>query len=129
MKTKDLLGIIAAGIWVSLSEFFRNEFLLKEFWTEHYASLGLSFPSAPINGLIWGIWSLAFAFLIYLMLKKFNLIQSIMIAWLAGFVLMWLVTGNMLVLPFGILFYAIPLSILETAVAAVLIKRLSSPKG
>lgn len=125
MKTKDLLGVLIAGIWISLSEFFRNEFLLKEFWTEHYSSLGLAFPSAPINGAVWGIWSFIFAFLIYIVLKKFNLIQSIMISWLAGFVLMWLVTGNMLVLPFGILFYAIPLSILETAVAALFIKRIS----
>jgi hypothetical protein len=41
-----------------------------------------------------------------------------------GFVLMWLVTGNMAVLPFGILVYAIPLSIIEVAVAALIIRHM-----
>jgi len=42
-----------------------------------------------------------------------------------SFLLMWLVTGNMSVLPFGILAFAIPLSILETFLATFIIKKLS----
>jgi hypothetical protein len=38
---------------------------------------------------------------------------------------MWVVIGNLNVLPTGILLYAIPLSLLEAFVAAWIIKRLT----
>jgi hypothetical protein len=122
---KTLFPIVAATVWISISEFVRNEFLLKSYWSDHYNGLGLTFPSEPINGAIWGIWSLCFAVGIYVLLRKFSLAQTTLIAWFLGFVLMWLVTGNMLVLPFGILPFAIPLSMLESFLAALIIKKLS----
>jgi hypothetical protein len=125
MKTikKTILPILIATIWISISEFIRNEFLLKSYWTNHYESMGLIFPSEPINGAIWGIWSLCFAISIYIIAKKFSLIQTTFIAWFVGFVFMWLVIGNMNVLPFGILPFAIPLSILEAFLASLIIKK------
>jgi hypothetical protein len=121
---KAILPVLIATIWISISEFVRNEFLLKSYWTEHYESLGLNFPSEPMNGAIWGIWSLCFAISIYIIAKKFTLIQTTFIAWFVGFVFMWLVIGNLNVLPFGILPFAIPLSILEAFLAALIIKKM-----
>lgn len=118
--------ILAATIWISVSEFFRNEFLLKSLWTDHYKSLGLVFPSEPINGAIWGLWSLLLAVAIYTISKKFSLVETILLSWLVGFVLMWIVIGNMGVLPHGLLYAAIPLSLLEVFVATYLIKKLTS---
>ena len=86
---------------------------------------GSIFQSEPVNGAIWGLWSLCFAIEIYIISRKFSLIQTILIAWLMGFVLMWLVTGNMSVLPYGILPFAIPLSILEVYLATLIIKKIS----
>ena len=37
--------------------------------------------------------------------------------------MMWLVTGNMAVLPFGILPVAVPLSLLEVAIAIGILRR------
>lgn len=54
---KNILAFLAAGIWISLSEFNRNELLFKTYWLQKYASLGLQFPSGPINNALWGIWS------------------------------------------------------------------------
>jgi len=125
MKTikKTILPILIATIWISISEFVRNEFLLKSYWTDHYESMGLNFPSDPINGAIWGVWSLCFAISIYIFAKKFTLIQTTLISWFVGFVLMWLVIGNMNVLPLGILPFAIPLSILEAFLASLIVKK------
>ena len=119
MKTikKTILPILMATIWISISEFVRNEFLLKSYWTDHYESMGLNFPSDPINGAIWGIWSLCFAISIFIIAKKFTLIQTTLISWFVGFVFMWFEIGNMNVLTFGILPFAIPLSILEVFLA------------
>ncbi|MCB9186406.1 MAG: hypothetical protein H6601_06630 [Flavobacteriales bacterium] len=126
MLKKTFLPILLATVWISVSEFFRNEFLLKSYWTEHYTNLGLTFPSEPINGAIWGLWSLLYAIGIFLISKGFSLVQTVFISWLMGFVLMWVVTANMAVLPLSILWYAIPLSVLEAFVASFIIIKLNS---
>ena len=122
---KTILPVLLATVWISLSEFVRNEFLFKQFWTKHYESLGLVFPSEPVNGAVWGIWSLFLAIAIFIVSKKFGFWQTIALMWFVGFVLMWLVVGNMGVLPFDILFYAVPLSILEVGIAVLIIRKLS----
>src|SRR5271157_4582835 len=111
---KTVLPTLLATIWISISEYVRNQFLLQSFWVKHYQNLGLTFPSAPINGAVWGIWSLIFAIAIFIIAKKFTLIQTTFLSWMMGFVLMWLVIGNLNVLPYGTLLYAIPLSLLES---------------
>jgi hypothetical protein len=122
---KTILPIFLATIWISLSEFVRNELLLKSYWIDHYQKLGLVFPSEPINGAIWGLWSLLFAIAIFVISKKFSLIQTTLLAWLVGFVLIWVVIGNLGVLPYGLLVFAIPLSLLESFIAAYIIKKIS----
>lgn len=120
---KTILPILLAAIWISLSEFFRNEFLFKSYWTHHYEAMGLVFPSEPVNGAVWGLWSLLLAIAIYIISKKFKLVQTTLLTWLVGFVLMWVVTGNMGVLPYKILWFAVPLSLLEAFLAAYIIKK------
>jgi hypothetical protein len=61
----------------------------------------------------------------FIVTKKFSLFQTGFLAWFVGFVLMWVVTWNMGVLPAGILVYAVPLSLLEVFVATIIIKKLS----
>jgi hypothetical protein len=125
---KNILPILIATIWISISEFIRNTFLLHNYWTEHYKNLGMTFPEQPVNGGVWGIWSLCFAIVIFIFSKKFTLIETTLLSWFVGFALMWLVIGNMSVLPFGILYYAIPLSLLEAFLASFIIFKLSEKK-
>jgi hypothetical protein len=122
---KIILPILLATTWISISEFARNEFLLKSYWTNHYEKLGLVFPSEPINGAVWGIWSLCFAIAVFIIAKKFSLLQTTLLSWFVGFVLMWISSGNMGVLPFGILPFAIPLSFLEAFLASLIVKKIS----
>jgi hypothetical protein len=117
-----LLPVVLATIWISLSEFVRNEFLVKSFWVRHYQGLNLTFPSEPVNGAVWGVWSLLFAVAIFIMAKKFSLVQTALLAWFTGFVMMWVVAGNLGVLPYGLLLIAIPLSLLEAFIASFIIK-------
>ena len=126
---KSILAIALATIWISISEFVRNEFLFKSYWTDHYESLGLVFPSEPVNGAVWGLWSLCFALAIYFIAKKFSLLETTLLSWFVGFVLMWIATGNMGVLPFGILLFAVPLSFLEAFLASLIIKKSTDPKS
>lgn len=120
-----VLPVFVSGIWISISEFFRNEFLFKSYWIGHYGKLGIAFPAAPVNGAVWGIWSLVFAATIFVLLKKFTVVQTTLLSWFTGFVLMWLVTGNLGVLPCRLLYFAVPLSLLESFVAVLLVKKLT----
>jgi len=123
---KTVLPVLLAAIWISISEFARNEFLVKSYWTGHYEKLGLVFPSQPINGAVWGLWSLCFAIAIFIIAKKFSLLQTTLLSWFAGFVLMWIVLWNMSVLPTGLLLIAVPLSLLEAFLASFIIIKLTS---
>ncbi len=127
MKTikKTILPILITTVWISISEFVRNTFLLRQYWIMHYQNLGLTFPEQPINGAFWGIWSLCFAIAIFIFSKKYTLIQSTFLSWFVGFVFMWLVLGNLGVLPLGILVYAIPLSLLEAFIAVYITFKLN----
>jgi hypothetical protein len=120
---KTVLPILLATIWISISEFVRNEFILKSYWTGHYENLGLTFPSEPLNGAVWGLWSFCFAIAVFIIAKKFSLIQTTFLAWFVGFILMWIVVWNMNVLPAGILVFAIPLSLFESFLASFIVKK------
>jgi hypothetical protein len=115
---KTLLPVLLATTWISISEFIRNEFIVKTYWTKHYESLGLVFPSEPLNGAVWGLWSLLFAIAVFIVSKKFTLMQTTFLSWFVGFVLMWVVAGNLGFLPFELLVFAIPLSLFEAFLAA-----------
>jgi hypothetical protein len=122
---KTILPVMVATVWIGISEFVRNEFLLKSYWTGHYQEMGLVFPSEPVNGAVWGLWSLLFASVIFILSKKFTLLSTTLLSWFVGFVLMWVVIGNLGVLPAGLLYAAVPLSLIETLLAAVIIVKLS----
>ncbi|KQC14276.1 MAG: hypothetical protein APR63_14705 [Desulfuromonas sp. SDB] len=124
-----ILPVFLAALWISISEFVRNELLFKSYWIDHYRNLGLVFPSEPVNGAMWGVWSLLFAAAIFFISKKFNLLQTTSISWLMGFVLMWVVIGNLNVLPFSLLIFAVPLSIIESFLAALIISKLGNKKA
>jgi hypothetical protein len=126
---KAVLPVLLATIWISISEFVRNEFLLKSNWIDHYENLGLLFPSDPANGAVWGIWSLCLAIAIYIISTKFTLVQTTILSWFIGFVFMWLVIGNLGVLPYSILPFAIPLSIVEAFLATLIIKQFPGTKS
>jgi predicted neutral ceramidase superfamily lipid hydrolase len=128
LQFRNIIAVILTGIWVNASEFFRNEVLLKTYWIDHYRSLGMTFPSEPLNGMIWVAWGFLFAIAIYLISRKFNLIQTTLISWFMAFVLMWVVTWNLNVLPSAILIYAVPLSLLEAFIGSYICIKMS-PNG
>jgi predicted neutral ceramidase superfamily lipid hydrolase len=85
----------------------------------------MTFPSEPRNGMIWLAWGFLLAIAIYLISRRFNLIQTALISWLMAFVLMWLVTFNLNVLPSAILIYAVPLSLLEAFIGSYICIKIS----
>lgn len=128
MKSESTLAIILAGIWINASEFLRNQLLFNRYWVEHYQALGLTFPSAPLNGIVWVIWGFVFAGTLYVISRRFSLLETTLLGWVMAFFMMWLVTWNLSVLPLPLLIYAVPLSLLEAFVGAYLCDRLAPRK-
>ena len=123
MMKNTVLPIVLAGIWITVSEFLRNEFMLKSYWVDHYLSLNLKFETLPINGVLWMVWSIILALVIYTLLTRFSFVQTFVIAWLAAFVLMWITIYNLQVLPLALLLPAVPLSMLEVLIAQLIINK------
>lgn len=123
------IATLAAGAWINLSEFLRNEFLLKRYWIDHYESIGMAFPSTPINGAIWGLWGFLLAGCIVAVRRRTTFTGTLLLCWTMGFVLMWLVIGNLDVLPFGLLPVAIPWSLVEVGLAVLIAQRIIGAKG
>lgn len=110
-------AMLVAGICINLSEFLRNEWLFKHHWIAKYQSLGLEFPSAPVNGALWGLWGFVFAGCIVAVRRRATFWETFFLCWTMGFVLMWIAIGNLNVLPFALLPVALPWSLAEVAVA------------
>jgi hypothetical protein len=126
-KARNIFAFILTGMWVNASEFLRNEVLLKSYWVDHYRSLGMTFPSEPKNGMMWVSWGFLFALAIYFISRRFTLIQTALVTWFMGFVLMWVVTWNLNVLPSALLVYALPLSLLEAFIGSYICTKMSPP--
>lgn len=123
-QTRSIITVVIAGIWINASEFFRNQVLLNAEWVEHFETLGMTFPSALINAVVWVVWGFIFAVTIYVISRKFRLIDTFLLSWVLAFLMMWLVTWNLNVLPVSILAFAVPLSLLESFVASYICVRL-----
>ncbi|MCB9494548.1 MAG: hypothetical protein H6681_03770 [Desulfobacteraceae bacterium] len=116
-----LLRVMISGIWIAAVEFVRNQILLLSLWERHYETLGLKFQTLPVNALFWVIWSFILAGFLYFIGKKYNLFQAIIISWVAAFPMMWITLYNLQVLPLKLLLTAVPFSLFEVAVAALII--------
>ena len=121
-----VFAILAAGTWMNVSEFIRNELLIKHIWIDGFREIGITFPSEPLNGAIWGIWAFIFVSMLAWLTTRFNLLKSTIIAWVIGFVLLWIAMWNMGILPSGLLYWAIPWSIIEVYVAAFICSRFTA---
>ena len=109
---------------MNLSEFVRNEFVIKHVWVKGFEEIGLSFPSAPINGVVWVIWTFIFCAVLSVLNMKFNALKSTVICWVTGFGLLWIAMWNIGILPKGLLYWAVPWSFVEVYVAAFICNRI-----
>ena len=124
---RTVLAVALAGIWVGLCEFVRNQFLLVAQWQGHYRNMGLEFPSKPVNGIMWMVWSFLLAGTAFAISRRFGLWQTTFVAWVMGFVMMWVVIWNLAVLPIGTLPVAVPFSFIEALGAAFICRKLARP--
>lgn len=120
---KALPPVLLAGVWVNVCEFVRNELLFKNYWVDHFAGMGLVFPSQPVNSAVWVVWGFAMAAFVWAVSRRFCLRDTFLLSWFAGFLLMWMVAWNLSVLPVAILWIAVPFSMVEVLGASLIVRK------
>ena len=126
---KKILPVLLTGIWLNISGTVKWLFLLESYWIEKYETLNLVFPTGIINNTTWMIWGFLFAVMIFILSKKFNLLQTALLSWLAAYGMMWVLVWNIGVLPTGMLWINIPLSLLDAFIGALICKRFQRNKS
>lgn len=120
---KTILPLLLSGLWITFSEFLRNEILFKYYWVDHFNTLSLQFETLPFNGILWMIWSFMLAYIIFVLLQKFSFQETLLLTWLSAFVMMRITIYNLQTLPVSLLIFAVPLSIIEIIIAGLIIKK------
>jgi len=125
MKTfkQIVVPIIITGIWINISETIRWIFLIEPYWIEQYQKLNITFPNEKVNLIVWMIWGFLFAITIFILSKKYSLFQTTIFSWFVAFAMMWVIIWNIGILPTRMLWFNIPLSLLETFIGAYICKR------
>ncbi len=123
---KKVVPILLTGLWINFSESVRWVLVIQSYWIEHYQNLNLVFQEGPINLSVWMIWGFLFAGIIYILSKKFSLLQTALLSWFTVFVMLWIVLWNVDMLPPGILWINAPLSLLEAFVGSFICKKLTA---
>jgi hypothetical protein len=88
----------------------------------YFKEANLVLPNEPINNILWMVWGIIIAVMIFIISNKFKVLQTTFIVWIAVYVMHWIALWNMAVLPINILWLAVPLTFINVLIG-VLISR------
>jgi hypothetical protein len=123
-NAKSAWQILLVSVWINISETIRWMLYSKPKFDALYQSKGLELPSGPINMILWLIWGIVIAALVFVLSRRFSLLHVTLLSWLVVFFMTWIVLWNYAVLPLDILWVAVPSSLLEIFIAALISVRL-----
>ena len=117
---KAIWKILLVSIWINIFETLRWMLFAKPEIDMHFKAANLVLPNEPINNLLWLIWGIIIAVMIFIVSKKFKVLQTTFIVWITVYVMHWIALWNMAVLPINILWLAVPLTFINVLVGAVI---------
>jgi hypothetical protein len=123
-KARSIWHVVLLAVWINLSESVRWILYSKPKFDALFRSMGREVPSQPINNILWIIWGFIIAFLVFILSRKFTVVQTTLITWLAVFVTVWIALWNSAVFPLEMLPVVVPLSLLNIFIAALIAKKL-----
>ena len=119
---KTILQILLVSLWVNIFETLRWMLFAKPDIDMHFKAANLVLPDEPVNNLLWLIWGIIIAVMIFIVSKKFKVLQTTFIVWITVYVMHWIALWNMAVLPINILWLAVPLTFINVLVGALISK-------
>jgi hypothetical protein len=117
---KAIWQILLVSLWINIIETLRWILFAKPDIDMHFKAANLVLPNEPINNLLWLIWGIIIAVMIFIVSKKFKVLQTTFIVWITVYVMHWIALWNMAVLPINILWLAVPLTFINVLVGALI---------
>jgi hypothetical protein len=121
---KSAWQIFLVALWINVSETVRWMLYSQSRFEALYQSRGLKLPSGPMNMALWMVWGFVIAYIVFVLARKFSLLHTTLLSWVAAFITTWIILWNFGILPIGILWVAVPLSLFEIFIAALISARL-----
>jgi hypothetical protein len=119
---KAIWQIIIVSIWINIAETLRWVFFTKDYFIKHYQDMNLVLPFGPLYLVLWLIWGILLSVMIFIISKKFTILQTTFIIWLMAFFMVWITLFNMNALPVSILWLVVPLSFISILVGVLISK-------
>lgn len=126
---KTIWQILLVSIWINIFETIRWMLFARPYIDMHFKAANLILPNEPVNNILWLIWGIIIAVMIFIISKKFNVLETTFIVWITVYILHWIALWNMTVLPINILWLAVPLTFINVLVGALICSRLMSKEN
>ncbi|RJP69722.1 MAG: hypothetical protein C4539_07360 [Ignavibacteriales bacterium] len=123
---KAVWQILLVSLWINIFETIRWILFAKPKMDMHFKALNLVLPNEPINNILWFIWGIIMAIMIFIISKKFRTLETTFIVWITVYVMHWIALWNSAVLPINILLLAVPLTFINVLVGALICSRFKS---
>lgn len=123
-KIKTGWQILLVAIWINVSGTVRWMMFAKPRFAALYKGMGLQYPDTLAINLLWVLWGALAAVLVVFLSKEFSILHVIVLSWLAVFAMTWIVLWNSAVLPLDLLWIAVPWSLVEVFIAALIANKL-----
>lgn len=119
---KTIWQIFVISIWINIFESLRWILFAKPDVDTYFKAANLVLPNQPINNILWLIWGIIIAVMIFIISKKFSVLQTTFIVWITVYVMHWIALWNMTVLPINILWLAVPLTFINVLIGVLISK-------
>jgi hypothetical protein len=117
---KTIWPILLISLWINIFETLRWILFAKPEIDMYFKAANLLLPNEPINNILWLIWGIIIAVMIFTISKKFKVLQTTIIVWIAVYVMHWIALWNFAVLPINVLLLAFPLTFINIFVGAII---------
>lgn len=123
---KTIWQILLVSLWINISETLRWMIFAKPDIDNHFKAANLVLPNEAINNILWLIWGIIIAVMIFVISKKYKVLQTTFIVWIIVYVTHWIALWNFSVLPINVLWLAVPLTFINVFVGALICSRFTS---
>lgn len=126
---KAIWQIFVVSVWINIFETLRWVLFAKPDIDMHFKAANLVLPNEPINNILWLIWGIIIAGMIYTISKKYKVLETTFIVWITVYVMHWIALWNFAVLPINVLLLAVPLTFINVLVGALICYRFIRKKS
>lgn len=100
---KAIWQVIILSIWINIAETIRWIAFAKPYFLSHYQNMNIEPPSGPLYLIIWFVWGVLLALLVYIISQKYSCVKTTLIIWLSVYSGIWIMLFNLKLVTFPIL--------------------------